>query len=528
VHKTRSSATIGGIRYYLHTVEKGQTLFAIARVYGREVNDIVIENPEAIDGIRPGQILRIPVEKKKAEIAATDTTNFVIHKVEKGQTIYSITKQYGVSDEKLKLMNPELKDGLKVGMSLKIPSMKRVDKVSPQTPVVSPGTVAVNSQVLEAADRAGATTYLGEKKSEYNVAFFLPFHADESSQLDLEKLIKGDVEFSQKTTVALQFYEGALLALDSLRKTKLNVKAFVYDVDDKDSAGISNILKKPELKEMDLIIGPLYGSSFMPVAKFAKEQQIAIVSPFTQVNKILFENPYVCKLSPSITLQVEQMANFVADSMSTHNIILVNTQNVKDAAFFNAFKTAANAALIAKGRAPADSVRIATGLASTQSFLNSGKTNVVVLLSNNQSYVSDFISKLNMSSEKNKIVLFGLQSWMNYDNLDFEYLNRLSLHVPSNYHLDYGAVPTQKFISNYRERFRTEPELYAFQGFDATLFFLSEMQKNGSGFLGTLMTSKFAGLQSQYLFSQFPAGSGFENKFVYILKYQDYKITRAN
>jgi ABC-type branched-subunit amino acid transport system substrate-binding protein len=72
---------------------------------------------------------------------------------------------------------------------------------------------------------------------------------------------------------------------------------------------------------MDLIIGPLYGSSFMPVAKFAKENGIAIVSPFTQVNKILFENPYVCKVSPSITLQIEKMARLMLLIRFKHKIL---------------------------------------------------------------------------------------------------------------------------------------------------------------------------------------------------------------
>jgi LysM repeat protein/ABC-type branched-subunit amino acid transport system substrate-binding protein len=533
IHKTRSSAIIGGVKYYLHTVEKGQTLFAIAKFYGRDVNDIVIENPDAIDGIKPGQVLRIPVEKKKiTELSVNDTSNYIIHKVEKGQTLYSITKQYGISDEKLRLLNPELKDGLKLGQSLKIPSVKpKTNPVNVVSSTVTNSAVKPDSaaKTNEAADRSVLpTVYSGEKKEEYNVAFFLPFHADEANRLDPEKLIKGDEQLSGKTNVALQFYEGALLAFDSLKRAGLKMKVFVYDVDDHDSMNIINLLKKPELAEMDLMIGPLYGSSFMPVAKFAKEHQIAIVSPLTQVNKILFNNPYVCKLSPSATLQVEQMAHFVVDSFSTYNLILVNNQNVKDAAFFNAFRKTAAEAMIAAGKAPADSVRIATGIASVQSMLSSVKTNVVILPSNNQSYVSDFISKLNMMGDKNKIILCGLQAWATYDNLDFEYLNRLSLHIPSNTYLDYENASTSAFINSYRSQFKTEPEIYAFQGFDATCFFLQQLSRNGTGFLSNLQNETFNGLESRYLFKQFPSDSGFENKFVFMLKYQDYKLVKAN
>ncbi|MFL5763375.1 MAG: LysM peptidoglycan-binding domain-containing protein [Bacteroidia bacterium] len=539
IHKTRSSATINGVKYYLHTVEKGQTLFAIAKFYKREVNDIVIDNPEAIDGIKPGQILRIQIEKKNASsLSENDTSSFILHKVEKGQTLYSISKQYGASIDKLKAMNPELKDGLKVGQSLKIPAAKNTTETPVATTPVATNatTTSVNltttttSASTDAADRSslGYKNYKGEKKNEYNVALFLPFHADEANAIDVDKLVRGDVQFSNKTNVALQFYEGAMLAIDSLKKEKMNAKVFVYDIDDKDSLGIVALLKKPELAGMDLIIGPLYGSGFVPVSNFAKEHEIAIVSPFTQVNKILFNNPYVSKVSPSVTLQVEQMASFVVDTFNMENIILVNNSNPKELSFFNAFKNTANAKLLEKGKAPGDSVKEAFGLGGVQAMLSTSKVNVVILPSNNQSYVTEFISKLNVMREKYNIVLFGLQNWINYDNLDFEYLNNLSLHIPANTFIDYQDHATKDLVKSYRAQYKTEPENYVFQGFDVTYCFMASLLKDGSGFLKTLADNPYKGISSNYAFSQFPAESGFENKFVYILKYRDYQLVKAN
>lgn len=534
IHKTRSSAIINGVKYYLHTVEKGQTLFAIAKFYQRDVNDIVIDNPEAIDGINPGQILKIQIKKKNpAELSANDTASFITHKVEKSQTLYSISKHYGVSIEKIKALNPELSEGLKANQVLKIPSViKKTETVEAKTITVSNSTTqtATTTTSTDAADRAslGYNNYKGEKKNEYNIAFFLPFHADEANSIDLDKIIKGEAHFSNKTSVALQFYEGAIMAIDSLKRLNLNAKIFVYDVDDKDSLAIEKILKKPELASMDLMIGPLYGSGFIPVANFAKEHSIAIVSPFTQINKILFNNPYVSKVSPSVTMQVEQMAHFVVDSFKTQNIILVNNSNPKELPFFNTFKNAANTDLLNAGMTVADTVRIGFGLGNTQSMLSTTKMNVIVLASNNQSYVTEFISSMNTLKDKYKIVLFGLQNWINYDNLDFEYLNNLSLHIPSNIYVDYQNPSTLNFIKNYRLKYKTDPEIYVFQGFDISYSFISLLQKEGTGFLKNLSENKYSGIGSNYSFSQFPADSGFENKFVYILKYKDYQLLKAN
>jgi ABC-type branched-subunit amino acid transport system substrate-binding protein len=161
-------------------------------------------------------------------------------------------------------------------------------------------------------------------------------------------------------------------------------------------------------------------------------------------------------------------------------------------------------------------------------MLNPAKLNVIVLPSNNQSYVTEFISKLNSLRDKNKIVVFGLQSWISYDNLDFDYLNNLSLHVPANNYIDYQNSAAQNFIKSYRDKYKTEPEMYAFQGFDVTSYFISSLQKYGTGFLKNIADEKYQGIETHFNFMRYPSNSGFENKFVYILKYQDNKLVKAN
>ncbi len=566
--KSKKTIVEDGKKFYLHKVDKKQTLFAIAKIYSLSVNDIVLENPDAIDGIKPGQILKIPFEKpkqkevtkkpgeekskikekepaqKQPEVIAADTSRYILDTVEKGQTLYSFSKQYGVSIEKIKALNPEAADALKIGQVLRFPSdnkksptIQKGEKPKEKLAVVKLEKEAVvNTPVLKtetkpvevSKDTITAAVYKGVLKNEYNIAFFLPFHAEEAVAIDFDKLIKGDEQLPNKTSLALSFYEGALIAIDSLKKQKLNAKIFVYDIDDKDSMNIEKILKKPELAKMDLMIGPLYGSGFVPFSKFAKEHGIAIVSPFIQVNKILFSNPYVCKVLPSTTLQVEQIARFVVDSFSTQNIILVDNANTRESSFFNAFKNAANSGLIGKGLAAADTVKQAKGLGGVEAMLVDNKTNIVVLPSTNQSYVTEFVRGLRGKHEKFKIVLFGLQNWTTFDNLDFEYLNDLSLHIASQNYVDYQNPATQAVIKTYRTIYKTEPDMYAYQGFDISYYFISALLKVGTGFLKTITGNKYRGVETNYNFLQHPADSGFENNFVHILKYKEYKLVKAD
>lgn len=547
--KSNKTQVINGVKYYMHTVAKGQTLYAIAKLYDRTVNDIVIENTDAIDGIKPGQILKIPVDKIKAQektsvvtttnSVASDTAGFVMHKVIAGETLFAIAKQYVVTVEKLKALNPELADGLKAGQWIKIQQRIAAKKEITETKstTLKKDVTAVQVQkvepkiekviVEEKEEIIEKINFTGKKKDTYNIALFLPFHANEAARIDKEKLLQFEEQLSNKSTIAIQFYEGALIAIDSLKKQNIDAKIFVFDVDDTDSAKIETILKKSELAQMDLFIGPLYGSSFTPFAKYAKAKAIPIVAPFMQVNKILFNNPYVCKLSPSSALQLEQMAHFAVDSFAKQNIILVDNGNAKEYAFFNSFRTTSNEELQKKGFAENDTIKIAKGFNGVQAMLNSSKTNVVVLPSNNQSYVTEFLGRLNVQRDKYKIVLFGMQNWPSFDNIDLDYFNNLNTHLPSNTFVDYQNETTKKFIRNYRERFKTEPETYSYQGFDATYFFISELKKNGTGFLKNITSDKYIGLITNYNLMQYPAESGFENKYVNILQYKDYQLIKA-
>lgn len=74
------------------------------------------------------------------------------------------------------------------------------------------------------------------------------------------------------SSYAIEFYEGVLVALDSLKKDGLSIQMSVFDTGN-DTAKTAAILRKPEMKTMDLIIGPLYYKNFIKVADFAKSMR---------------------------------------------------------------------------------------------------------------------------------------------------------------------------------------------------------------------------------------------------------------
>ena len=147
--------------YYYHKVAPKQTLFTIAKQYGIKANDLIRNNPELTSGITPGQVLKIPVNITNAEARKAsemsdnqakqmDVSEYSVHPVVSGETLYSLEQRYGVSHEDMLKFNPSLVNGLKAGMKLKIPAKTAAAASAPVAePVSAPNDVAMSKYKVE-------------------------------------------------------------------------------------------------------------------------------------------------------------------------------------------------------------------------------------------------------------------------------------------------------------------------------------------------------------------------------------------
>ncbi|NVK26977.1 MAG: LysM peptidoglycan-binding domain-containing protein [Flavobacteriia bacterium] len=107
-----------------HHVEKGETLYSISRTYGVTIERLIESNPMLREGLKEGQDLVIPpsdISQTRTQIQTIDTVRFDYHKVVAGETIYSLTREWGMTYDELLELNPELSEGLKVNQLLKLP-----------------------------------------------------------------------------------------------------------------------------------------------------------------------------------------------------------------------------------------------------------------------------------------------------------------------------------------------------------------------------------------------------------------------
>lgn len=514
--KSTNIQTINGKKYYIHKVEKGQSLYAISKLYGVDINVILADNDDAIDGISSGQELKILVPdqitstSKMNVTPSVDTNRYVYHRVEKRETIYAITKKYNVTEQRLKELNPDLASGIKQGQMLIVAE-------KPQ-PVTTP-TVA--------AQPKKDSVIVRPKKNGYNIALFLPFRLSELEGIDVGALVQGKQNFPQVQSLAVDFYLGFRRAIDSLSSKDFAINLQLYDGDDKDSAHFEMVCKSEEFKSLDMIFGPFYTSGFKIVSSYAKPLGIPVVAPVTQTTKILYNNTTVSKITPSQYTLIESLADYCIDSLrSNASIFVINNGSIKDVPYVKRFKEHYNDRLKELNVPAKDSVREVKGLAGFKAAYVPGMKNIVILLSNNQVFLTDFITQLNVYADKKDIVLAGWQNITANENIDQEYLNKLKYTFASSNNLN-NIKAYSNLIKEYQQQMSSDPCDYFFQGFDIAQYYLQNLKTSGPGFVNDLDKLTAENNYTRFKFYRPDNMTGFENKGVYIFSYNNYQLYRT-
>jgi LysM repeat protein len=130
VERSKEKVIISGIPYYIHQVKKGETAYSISKAYGITVEELTKENPPAVYGIREGQALRIPVKPLPEPVTSVaepvkkqrDESKFIYHNLKPGETVYFLSKTYGVSENEILQKNEGIDiNKLPVGAEIVIP-----------------------------------------------------------------------------------------------------------------------------------------------------------------------------------------------------------------------------------------------------------------------------------------------------------------------------------------------------------------------------------------------------------------------
>jgi ABC-type branched-subunit amino acid transport system substrate-binding protein len=484
--------TIDGKEFYQYTPEKGKGFYDINRKFGITQEEVEEYNPYLKEkGIQANKIILIPVKKTESKPAVavktvvTQQVNFVEHTIEKKETVYSISQEYGVAQDSIYKYNPDSRTKIRKGDVLKIPQY-------------TAKPVEVKQEIAPVAESA---------KTGVKVAFLLPF------MLDVKKTDPTADKF-------FDFYQGALLAVEVLKKQGISVDVYTYDTD-KTKKKIDSLLLKPELKTVDLIIGPAYTEQVKAVADFAKAHKIRTVIPFSAKTEVTNNNEFVYQANTRQDIFDEAIADLFVDTFKDKNIVILqfldgSQETYKDLFDFTTKKLKTNHIDCVIRNLSLDSV----AQYDLDIDLISGKENIVFPLTANSATLARLIPILNKADKD--FSYFGLQTWTQLKIQETIFAR--NTYIASPFFVDYQGKTTKNFFSKYADNFGSESVRvtphYNLLGYDIALYFIAGLSKYGKDFENSMSKIGVETLQTRFKFEKISPTSGYMNKNVFLIKYK--------
>ena len=491
----------------LHTVEPKETLYSISKEYNVSIEDLEKLNPEIKDGLQIGFRIKIPAEQKEMEqredvkpnesiIAVPTKPNLVSYEVQPKETLYGIAKETGFSQEELIALNPTLKEGVKDGMVLYVPATAKKKQL------VGPKKYADLTQTLKTS----------KKKK---LVLLLPFNISkiENDTTSVRTRIRNDKFLS----MTLDFYSGALMAIDSAKALGLNVDINVFDSQEtKNSSAVAAIFKQSNFAATDVVIGPFYQTNIETAAQLLMKDSISIISPLSKETMAVLPN--VIQTIPTDDFMKDKMFEYMKTD-STNIIGVIDSKKLSTRKYFA--ENQKNVKLV-------NFETIETTNNGIKSLLIKGKKNYVVMDTENTYRIKMIMNTLiDMQKEFDiQLVILETNPKLESDEIKIENLAQLHLMYPS---LGKQITENEKsyFTRKYRQINMVSPNIYAVRGFDITLDALLRLSQEQE-FKETLLSVTTAQFENKFAYAK-RTDRGFRNTGFYILYYDtDLSIKTAN
>ncbi len=551
---SKEKVNIDGKLFYAHHVKPKETLYSLGKAYNVTTDDIIKQNASLKSGLKAGTIIYIPVvetasantsqsaadkssgpsenggKMDKGNISAgtagtagekeqqpskreAKKPKYKKHTVKWYEDITDISEKYGVSVESLIALNNLKSTKLKSRQVLLIPSAeylagkegqdrgKEGDFLFPSGKIAAPDSTAVASaEVKEENDDLKSSDSLSTK---YPVKF-----RESGDPIEIAYILPlNSIDTNSIKSNFMEFYAGSILALDEMKRDGNKITVNLYD--ESEIAPLHSILDKEEFAKNQLIIGPILKRSLEVFNGYSVRNSIPLISPLDQsAEPLAEENRNFIQMPAVAGSQIEKNIDELERYKNANgitNVVLIHQSNpMGDTLYINKTK----ALLDQKGIVYRTiSYGILDGRDILPKMLSaidtlSGLTNIAVVPSNSEAFVSDVVRNLdlccNNGENGTKITLFGLSKWRNFETINVELFHRMNLHISLPYFVDYNDAEVKSFILKYRALYNSEPSPYAYQGYDITRYLTSLMAKYGNSFINMDHIAPQSLLQSDF------------------------------
>ena len=529
VEISKEKVNVNGEIFYLHKVLPKQTLYSISKAYGVPADAIQKVNPSLTEGLKAGMLLYIPQaaaapavdnskqptvektsEKPKAEREKPQRTvkkkKYKKYNVKWYETLDDVAVKFNVTVEAIIALNDiDTASGKRI-RGIMIPdkefmssmqSAPSVKEDSEVTPAAQSETQSV--AVIQELER----TFEVYDEGPYVISVVLPLNASRLTD--------------NMNAYAADFYAGILTAAGQLKEEGLMEHFIINTVDLSQYSSSWEMIADGALKGSELIIGPISERDLQPVAAFAKNKEIPVVSPLDLNTASLADgNPYFYLFPPQSDLALSHQIDRISDNRhapeSSITVIYEDGTDSSELTLETFHELTEKGLQFNKFKYDFLSGRGIDNLMSQS--LSPTHTNRVIIPSMNEAFITDALRNLNLikSSYDYRIEVYGMSRWKSFETIESNYLHALDLRLAMSYYTDYNDSLTVEFINRYREAFNTEPTSFSYQGYDILTFFVKAMNTYGKDFPAAIINERKSLLQSDVLFLPVAPGSGCENR----------------
>lgn len=534
---------------YEYQVQQGETLYAISKKIGVSVDEMIKNNPASKEGVSAGQSLTYFAQKKYTSSTAQVVKNEVVakkeianlHTIQAEETKYSVSKKYGISIPELEELNPHIKNVFEIGMQIRLNkntilpkvvavevpqtstktmfytvqqsetlySISRkfgisVDEITKKNPMVSSGLTVgmelilpekkeINSTIQsDSADGLKKKLNLLEtanKTKQRNLVLLMPFNINriekDSAKTKIEYL-----KTDKFLNITLDFYAGALKAIDSAKVLGLPINAKVYDAEtSKYSSNVATIIKNNNFSNVDVVIGP-FTNSFVETTGQLLDKNTAVISPLTNESGKGGSNVFYAM--PNENIQKQQLMLYLKSKSDAIFSIHSSAKTGLSSYFTSNYPEVKQSSFNDKGL---------LDYTVFKTNLQKNKKNFVILDSDKIMQVISVVNNLIKLKKEFDIQLVVVER---NDALDFEEIPSKNLAALQMLYPSAIRENESKEASNFAKAFRkdnkVQPNQYATRGFDVTFDAILRMCQE-DGFIKSTESQGSEQIESQFNYS---------------------------
>ena len=540
--------------FILHKIKRKQTLNKIADLYDVDINLIKKYNDLTSDKLDKGSLIKVPlVPLVTGSIEIPNRVKHYVVKAKEGK--WRVAYKYGITVDQLELINPQIGNFLKVSEKILVPNinfnkLNIIDKNYAYYKVLAKEgfyrlkiKLGVEEKIIKSLNPVLMTSELKEGMilklpklidqnenldkdqkinltdfSKKKIALLLPFGLN-NINFDSLQIAKSQLTNDKLLNLSLDFYLGSSIAVDSIASYGIPVQMNVFDTNNSSEADIYEIVNTNDLKNYDLVIGPLTAKAFNYTSKLLKNEPVWLASPLSKVN-------YADNVINTITeddILFERIVSFVeSDTTLNKKYIISDSDNlITSNKLKERFKNATQFYSTVNDSGVDTKSLVLDDLDST--FVD--KKNIIFLETKDQGFVSNVTSILNsFVNDTVQISLYTTSSNKAFsgNNISNYNLSNLNFHYPSvNKPLDFKLYSS--FIKNFSNIYNFIPNKYVIRGYDLVLDLLfrlssDEINFNGSNFIET------EHIENKFKYFKNKDSLGYRNLSTFIIKYENLEL----